>query len=146
MTSKQAPEFIDIDEWVDQCLSKSQVDNGFQVIYSKHTTAAVKIPINITENEPPLPAGMQQFLEKISPRIGDHKHNNLQFRTVNLTPDESPNGHAHLQHPLLGSRETMSVMDRVMLFGQYQSVFFIEWDRELDCRRSREVTVQIVGE
>ena len=146
LTSKQVPEFIDITEGVGQWVSKSQVYNGFAVVYSKGRTAAVKIPIDITENEPLLLADMQQFLEKISPRIGDYKHNNLQFRTVNLTPDESPNGHAHLQHPLLGSSETMPVIDGWAQFGQYRSVFFVELDRELDRPRGREVMVQMVGE
>ena len=138
LNSKQAPEFIDITEWVCQCVSQSQVDNGFAVVYSKHTTAAVKI----NENEPPLLADMEKFLEKISPRDDDYQHNNFQIRTVNMTPDESPNGHAHLQHLLLGSSETIPVVDGKMQFGQYQSVFFIE----LDCPRPREVLVQIVGE
>ena len=138
LNSKQAPEFIDITEWVCQCVSQSQVDNGFAVVYSKHTTAAVKI----NENEPLLLADMEKFLEKISPRDDDYQHNNFQIRTVNMTPDESPNGHAHLQHLLLGSSETVPVVDGKMQFGQYQSVFFIE----LDCPRPREVLVQIVGE
>ena len=138
LNSKQAPEFIDITEWVRQCVSKSQVANGFAVVYSKHTTAAVKI----NENEPLLLADMEKFLEKISPRNDDYQHNNFQIRTVNLTPDESPNGHAHLQHLMLGSSETIPVIGGKMQFGQYQSVFFIE----LDCPRAREVLVQIVGE
>ena len=138
LNSKKAPEFIDITEWVRQCVSKSQVDNGFAVVYSKHTTAAVII----NENEPLLLADMEKFLEKISPRHEDYQHNNFQIRTVNLTSDESPNGHAHLQHLLLGSSETIPVIGGKMQFGQYQSVFFIE----LDCPRAREVLVQIVGE
>ena len=138
LNSKKAPEFIDITEWVRQCVSQSQVDNGFAVVYSKHTTAAVII----NENEPLLLADMEKFLEKISPRHDDYQHNNFQIRTVNLTSDESPNGHAHLQHLLLGSSETIPVIGGKMQFGQYQSVFFIE----LDCPRAREVLVQIVGE
>ena len=138
LNSKQAPEFIDITEWVGQCVSKSQVENGFAVVYSKHTTAAVRI----NENEPLLLADMEKFLEKISPRNDDYQHNDFQIRTVNMTPDESPNGHAHLQHLLLGSSETIPVIDGGMQVGQYQSVFFIEFD----CPRSREVIVQIVGE
>ncbi len=117
---------------------KSQVHNGFAVVYSKHTTAAVRI----NENEPLLLADMEKFLEKISPRNDDYQHNNFQIRTVNMTPDESPNGHAHLQHLMLGSSETIPVIGGKIQFGQYQSVFFIELDRP----RAREVLVQIVGE
>ena len=138
LNTQQAPQFIDITDWVRQCLSQSKVSNGFVVVYSKHTTAAIKI----NENEPLLLRDMGNFLEKISPRNGDYQHNNFDIRTVNMTPDESPNGHAHLQHLLLGSSETIPVIDGIMQFGRYQSVFFVE----LDHARAREVMVQIVGE
>ncbi len=136
--TKCAPEFIDITEWVAQCVAESQIANGFAVVYSKHTTAAIKI----NENEPLLLQDMAEFLEKISPRENGYQHNNFEIRTVNMTEDESPNGHAHLQHLLLGTSETVPVIDGVMQFGTYQSIFFIE----LDHPRPREVMVQIVGE
>ena len=136
--TKCAPEFIDITEWVTQCVSDSQIVNGFAVVYSKHTTAAIKI----NENEPLLLQDMAEFLEKISPRENGYQHNNFEIRTVNMNDDESPNGHAHLQHLLLGTSETVPVIDGEMQFGTYQSVFFIE----LDHPRLREVMVQVVGE
>ena len=136
--TKRALEFIDITDWVAECVAESEVANGFAVVYSKHTTAAVKI----NENEPLLLDDMAGFLEKIFPRNHSYQHNNFEIRTVNMTDDESPNGHAHLQHLLLGTSETVPVMDGVMQFGTYQSIFFIE----LDHPRSREVMVQVVGE
>ena len=136
--TKCAPEFIDITDWVAECVTKSEISNGFAVVYSKHTTAAVKI----NENEPLLLDDMASFLEKIFPRDHSYKHNDFELRTVNMTEDESPNGHAHLQHLLLGTSETVPVIDGAMQFGTYQSIFFIE----LDHARPREVMVQIVGE
>ena len=138
LETKKAPEFIDITDWVCQCVAQSKVSNGFAVVYSKHTTAAVKI----NENEPLLLQDMAKFLEKFSPRDGCYAHNDFSIRTVNMNPDESPNGHAHLQHLLLGTSETVPVIDGLMQFGRYQSIFFIELDRP----RSREVLVQVVGE
>ena len=133
-----APEFIDITEWESECVTKSNISNGFAVVYSKHTTAAVKI----NENEPLLLDDMASFLEKIFPKHHNYQHNNFEIRTVNMNEDESPNGHAHLQHLLLGTSETVPVMDGAMQFGTYQSIFFIE----LDHPRPREVMVQVVGE
>ena len=133
-----APEFIDITDWVAECVAESQISNGFVVVYSKHTTAAVKI----NENEPLLLDDMAGFLEKIFPRDHSYQHNNFEIRTVNMNENESPNGHAHLQHLLMGTSETVPVMDGQMQFGTYQSIFFIE----LDHPRPREVLVQIVGE
>ena len=138
INTQQAPEFIDITQWVGQCVAQSKVSNGFVVVYSKHTTAAAKI----NENEPLLLEDMTAFLEKMCPRHGNYQHNDFNVRTVNMTPDESPNGHAHLQHLMLGCSETIPLIDGSMQFGTYQSIFFIE----LDHPRSREVMVQIVGE
>lgn len=136
--TEKAPQFIDITDWVSQCVAQSEVRNGFAVVYSKHTTAAIKI----NENEPLLLEDMSRFLERLSPREGCYAHNDFSIRTVNMTPDEAPNGHAHLQHLLLGTSETVPVVDGLMQFGRYQSIFFIE----LDHPRPREVMVQVVGE
>lgn len=138
INTRKAPEFIDITDWVCQCVAQSCITNGFAVVYSKHTTAAVKI----NENEPLLLEDMANFLERFSPRDGGYQHNDFSIRKVNMNPEESPNGHAHLQHLLLGTSETVPVIDGVMQFGRYQSVFFIE----LDHPRTREVMVQVVGE
>ena len=136
--TRGAPEFHDITDWVCQCVAQSRIINGCAVVFSKHTTAAVKI----NENEPLLIQDMTTFLEKVSPRNGKYHHNDFSVRTVNMHPDESPNGHAHVQHLLLGTSETIPVIDGIVQVGQYQSVFFIE----LDSPRPREVMVQVVGE
>lgn len=138
LNTHEAPDFIDITDWVCQCVAQSRVSNGFVVVYSKHTTAAVKI----NENEPLLLKDMAIFLEQFSPRNGGYHHNDFRTRTVNMHPDESPNGHAHLQHLLLGTSETIPIIDGTVQVGRYQSVFFVE----LDHPRPREVMAQIVGE
>ena len=136
--TKCAPEFIDITDWVAECVTESQIVNGFAVVYSKHTTSAVKI----NENEPLLLDNMANFLEKLFPRHHSYQHNNFEIRTVNMNEDESPNSHAHLQHLLLGTSETVPVIDGAMQFGTYQSIFFID----LDHARQREVMVQVASE
>ena len=136
--TKCAPEFIDITDWVAECVAESEITNGFAVVYSKHTTAAIKI----NENEPLLLNDMAAFLEKLFPKHHSYQHNNFEIRTVNMNENESPNGHAHLQHLLLGTSETVPVIDGTMQFGTYQSIFFIE----LDHPRHREVMVHVVGE
>jgi secondary thiamine-phosphate synthase enzyme len=136
--TNQAPQFIDITEKVEEIIQKLGVQNGIALIYSKHTTAAIRI----NENEPLLLRDMEEFLEKIAPRNGRYNHNNFSIRTVNLTQDECPNGHAHCQHLLMGASETIPIVDGKLQFGRWQRVFLIELDRP----RSREVIVQVVGE
>jgi secondary thiamine-phosphate synthase enzyme len=138
LRTERAPQFIDITDWVTECVSKSKISNGFVVVFSRHTTASIKI----NENEPLLIQDMAEFLERFSPRGGDYHHNDFSIRTVNMHPNEPPNGHAHVQHLLMGTSETVPIIDGAMQFGQYQSVFFIE----LDEPRDREIMVQVVGE
>ncbi len=136
--TKDAPQLIDITHWVKGCVAESKVSNGIVLVYSRHTTAAVKI----NENEPLLIEDMAEFLERIAPRDAYYRHNDFSIRTVNMTEDESPNAHAHLQHLMLGCSETIPLIDGKIPFGQWQSIFFIE----LDHPRPREVMVQIVGD
>jgi squalene-hopene/tetraprenyl-beta-curcumene cyclase len=136
--SEKAPEFIDITHRVRECVAESKVMHGFAVVYSRHTTAAIKI----NENEPLLLEDMEKFLERISPRNGSYRHNDFTIRTVNMNEDECPNGHAHCQHLLLGTSETIPIVEGIMQFGRWQSIFLIE----LDHARPREVVVQVLGE
>ena len=138
LESQKSPEFIDITQRVQECVADARVMQGFVVVYSRHTTAAIKI----NENEPLLLQDMEQFLDRISPRNGKYKHNDFTVRTVNMTEDECPNGHAHCQHLLLGTSETVPIVEGTMQFGRWQSIFLIE----LDHPRLREVVVQVLGE
>ena len=135
--SERAPEFIDITQKVQECIAEANVRHGFAVVFSRHTTAAIKI----NENEPLLLQDMEQFLDRISPRNGNYKHNDFNIRTVNMTEDECPNGHAHCQHLLLGTSETIPIVEGMLQFGRWQSIFMIE----LDHPRQREVMVQVLG-
>lgn len=138
LESTRAPEFIDITDRVCEFIQDSQVLNGFAVVYSKHTTAAIKI----NENEPLLLKDMEEFLERMASRNGNYQHNNFSVRTENMTEDECPNGHAHCQHLLLGTSENIPIIDGQLQFGRWQRIFLIE----LDMPRSREVLIQVIGE
>ena len=138
LETKKDLEFIDITERVQDCVAQAHVTSGFAVVYSKHTTASVKI----NENEPLLLQDMEQFLDRIAPRNGMYRHNDFTIRTVNMNDDECPNGHAHCQQLLLGTSETIPIVEGAMQVGRWQSIFLIE----LDHPRMREVVVQVLGE
>jgi len=135
--ASRAPEFVDISEDVRHCVEDSGVSNGFVVVFTRHTTASIRI----NENEPLLLEDMEAFLERISPRQALYRHNDFTIRTVNMTEDECPNGHSHCQHLLLGTSENIPLVDSTLQIGRWQSIFLIELDRP----REREVLVQVVG-
>jgi len=132
-----APEFIDITDEVLAAVEASEVREGSVTVFSRHTTAAVKI----NENEPLLLEDMARFLERAAPREADYRHNDFVIRTVNMTEDECPNGHSHCQHLLLSASETIPICEGVALLGRWQRVFLIELDRP----RLRQVVIQVSG-
>jgi secondary thiamine-phosphate synthase enzyme len=132
-----APEFVDITEDVAYAVKRSGVANGVVVIFSRHTTAAIKI----NESEPELVKDLTRFLNEITPSDRDYCHNNFDVRTVNMTDDECPNAHSHCQHLVLSASESVPIVQGRMHLGQWQRIFLVELDRA----KSREVVVQTIG-
>jgi secondary thiamine-phosphate synthase enzyme len=136
--STTAPEFIDITSHVIDLVEKSEIKNGFALVFSRHTTAA----ITIQENEPLLLNDMATFLERMAPRTARYGHNDFSIRTVHMLEDECPNGHSHCQHLVLGSSETIPVIDGALPLGQWQRIFAVELDAQ---KSEREILVQVMG-
>ena len=134
----KSPAFFDITDEVAEYVRSANVRNGFALVFSKHTTAAVVIQ----ENEPLLMIDMCAALERFAPSSINYRHNDFTIRTVNMHEDESPNGHSHCQHLLLGSSENVPVVDGDLALGEFQRIFVVELDPE---KYSRKVMVQVMG-
>jgi len=134
--TERGPQFIDITDKVQEAAWQAAVHNGFAIIFSKHTTAAIRI----NENEPALIRDMEEMLEKIAPCGARYLHNDYAHAFSNN--GERPNGHSHCQQLLLGASEAVPIVDGQLLFGPWQRIFLVE----LDHARQREVVVQFVGE
>jgi secondary thiamine-phosphate synthase enzyme len=134
--TERGPQFIDITDRVAEVTQKSGLQNGFAVIFSRHTTAAIRI----NEAEPHLISDMEEMLEKVMPSCQDYAHNRYAHAFSNN--GERPNGHSHCQHLLLGASEAVPIVAGQLVFGQWQRVFLVE----LDHAREREVVVHLVGE
>lgn len=133
----KAPEFIDITDEVIKFVEGREIKSGALVIYSRHTTAAIRI----NENETLLKKDMAEFLDQFAPKEDYYRHNDFSIRTENMTEDEVPNAHAHCQSLSLGPSETIPVIDGELQLGSWQRVFLIE----LDHARQREVILQVLG-
>jgi secondary thiamine-phosphate synthase enzyme len=132
-----APQFIDITEDIADAVNRSHVRNGIAVVFSRHTTAAIKI----NESEPELLKDMAHFLSEIAPLERDYHHNDFEVRTVNMEEDECPNAHSHCQHLVLSASESVPVLDGRLHLGRWQRIFLVELDRA----KARQVVVQVVG-
>lgn len=130
-----AGDFIDITDDVLALVRRSGIQSGVVAICSAHTTAAIRV----NENEPLLLGDFRKLLERIAPR-GNYEHDDLE-RREGVGLQEPINGHAHCQHLLLASSESLPVVAGRIPLGPYQRVFLIE----LCSARERRVTVQVVG-
>jgi secondary thiamine-phosphate synthase enzyme len=129
-------EFADVTDEVVRTVAEAGVREGFAVIFSRHTTAGVRI----NEHEPLLLEDMARLLETMIPQ-GNYRHDDFTVRTVNLTENERVNGHSHCRSLLLGASETVPVSGGQLLLGRWQRIFLVE----LDGPNRRELVVQVVG-
>jgi secondary thiamine-phosphate synthase enzyme len=130
-------DFLDVTDRVADVVARAEISEGWVGLFSKHTTAAVVI----NENEPLLLGDMAAMLERLSGAGASYSHNDFTIRTVNMHEDECANGHAHCQHLLLSSSQTIPLADGRMDLGEWQRVFFLELDRP----RDRQLVVQVFG-
>ncbi len=141
LKSKKYLEFIELTELVKEFVSQSKINTGSVLIYSKHTTMAVRI----NEKEKGITEDFVSFINKLLPKNAYYRHNDLKVRTENLVcgpgASDCMNGHSHCLHLLLGSSETIPIISGKLMLGIWQRIFAIE----LDCGRNREVIIQITG-
>jgi secondary thiamine-phosphate synthase enzyme len=136
-----APEFIDLTDEIIKAVTESNVKNGIVTVYSKHTTAAIRI----NEHEAGIKHDFKELVAKMFPSQSYYRHNDMSVRTENIDCDDDrcdKNGHSHQIHMFLGTSETIPVVDGRMTLGRWQRVFLIE----LCSPRNREVVLQVMGE
>jgi secondary thiamine-phosphate synthase enzyme len=127
-------EFVDLTDHINHHLRQSNIREGSVTVFSRHTTAAIKI----NEAEELLMEDFKYFLKRLCPVAHGYHHNDMGRRKPPIAPDERPNAHSHLMHLLLSTSETIPVIDSRLALGTWQRVFMIE----LDGPRSREVMVR----
>ena len=71
------------------------ISAGVATIFSRHTTAAVRIQ----EDEPLLLDDLRRFLTTAAPPTDAYRHNDFAVRTSHMHPDERRNGHRALRAP-----------------------------------------------
>lgn len=138
--TKKFMDFIDITDNVKKLIKTNKTKNGYITVFSRHTTAAIRI----NEKENGIFKDFESFVKRILPDKSYYRHNDLAIRTENLACElgasDCINGHSHCLHLLMGATsESIPITDGKLALGIYQRIFLIE----LDCGRKREILVQI---
>jgi secondary thiamine-phosphate synthase enzyme len=137
-TTTRPTEFVDITDRLQSLIAGEHFRFGILNVQSLHTTTAIVV----NEHEPLLLDDFEAVLERTASHAGRYGHDNPAVRTVNVTDDERPNGHAHCRALLMPSNVCLNVNGGRLLLGRWQRVFLVE----LDGPREREVSVLAVGE
>jgi secondary thiamine-phosphate synthase enzyme len=136
--TKRPLEFVDITPLVAVAVRDAGLVGGIAMIHTRHTTTGLLI----NENEPLLLTDLEAFFTRLADAPGGYAHDDFRRRTVNLTPYERRNGHAHCCASLLRTSESVPVVSGALDLGRWQRVFLVEFD---GCQK-RELSVTLVGE
>ena len=141
LKTKEYLQFIDITDNIIGLVKKTKIKNGNVVIYSLHTTLAIRIK----EKEKGFHRDFKDLMVKLIPKEKYYRHNDLNIRTENIVcsigATDCLNGHSHCAHLFLGTSETIPIIENKILLGPWQRIFAIE----LDSAREREIFIQING-
>jgi secondary thiamine-phosphate synthase enzyme len=135
--TKEPLQFLDLTDEIAACVGRSGVDHGVVNIHSRHTTAAIVV----NEHESLLLGDLKERLERFAPAGAGYQHDDFEIRTENLTPDERPNGHSHVQALVLPCGVSLNLVEGELQLGRWQRIFLAE----LDGGRMREISVLVMG-
>lgn len=125
LSSQNQQGFYDITDTVREYLAKSGITDGLCVVYCPHTTAAITINVN---TDPNVSADLLFQLERSFPDRNDFLH-------------LEGNSAAHLKSSLIGSSVSIPVEGGRLALGQWQSIFFCEFDGP----RARSFRMQFIA-
>jgi secondary thiamine-phosphate synthase enzyme len=124
LQTKSRAELIDITPLVTTALQESNATEGVCLIYCPHTTAGITINENA---DPDVIRDLLFALDRTVPLEAGYHH-------------AEGNSAAHVKSSLVGASCQVIVSDGRLVLGQWQSIFFCEFDGP----RNRTVLVQIV--
>jgi secondary thiamine-phosphate synthase enzyme len=123
--SSKREEMLDVTGQVQKALDQSGILDGMCMVYVPHTTAALII------NEGADPMVCRDIVDNLSrlvPRDGGYRHS-------------EGNADAHIKVAALGTSQTVLVEGGRIRLGQWQRIFFCEFDGP----RTRSLWVKVMG-
>ena len=123
-------EIVDVTAKVQAIVSNSKIRNGLACVFVAGSTAA----ITTVEHEPGLVADLRDAMDRLYPKDIDYEHHRRWG---------DGNGHSHVRASFVGPSLTVPIVDGSLVLGTWQQIVFLEFDNK---PRTREVTVQVIGE
>ena len=135
--TRQPLEFVDVTVFLSLAVREAGLVDGVVVAQTRHTTTGLLIH----EHEPLLLSDLEALFERLAPAAPAYAHDDFSRRTVNLTPGERRNGHAHCRAAFLRTSESVAVVGGVLTLGRWQRVFLVDFDGG----QHRELSLMVMG-
>lgn len=119
-------QFVDVTDLVERAVAKSGVSSGICYVYVPHTTAGVAINEHF---DPDVATDLEGVFERLVPRAGAYRH-------------AEGNSDSHAKAVLTGASQMIFVDGGKLMLGQWQGVFFCEFDGP----RERKMWVKVMRE
>ncbi len=126
-TEEKAGE-VNITTHVEGLVHESGIAEGMALICTGHTTASV----HMNNADKALEGDLHGFLNKLVPNSPGYKHNK---------GDYGKNADAHIKSLMVGNSVTVPVTKGRLVLGQWQAIYFSEFDGP----RSRLISVKVMG-
>jgi secondary thiamine-phosphate synthase enzyme len=119
-------QLVDVTDLVEKEVAKAGVASGLCHVFVPHTTAGVIINEHF---DPDVATDLEGLFERLVPRSGPYRH-------------AEGNSDSHAKAVLTGASQVIFVEKGKLVLGQWQGVFFCEFDGP----RERKIWVKVVGD
>lgn len=126
--SKAKNEELNITGQVEAVILESGVHDGMALVFTGHTTAS----IHLNNVDKDLEEDFHAQLSEMVPARSDYKHNK---------GDYGKNADAHIKSVITGHSVTVPITKGRIVLGQWQGVYFSEFDGP----RSRLISIKVFG-
>ena len=121
--------YVNITNQIQACINESGIKEGLVLVNPMHITASVFI----NDDESGLHQDFEKWLETLAPEKphSQYRHNGFE-----------DNADAHLKRTIMGREAVVAVTAGKLDFGQWEQIFYFEFDG----KRDKRVLVKIIGE
>jgi len=133
LTTEEGTEVSDITKPVRDAVQQLPVATGIALVNTLHTTCA----LFVNEFQAAIVDDLKRMLDRLVPERGGYRHDDPRYSDC-----ERGNGHSHLRAALLGRSIAVPINEGELTLGRFQSIIFAE----LDGPRSRQISIQVIGE
>ncbi len=125
LKTEHKTQMINITKEVKEAVITSGVKDGIVVVFTPHTTASITLFENIDQNL------RRDYLKLLKTYLSDQEYSH-----------KGGNAEGHLKSAMTGGSITVPVEDGLPLFGEWQGVFFCEFDGP---REARDIIIKVIN-